>query len=39
MDISFVFNNGPKERTMELLQLFGIPFTKVREVAPEKKGS
>ena len=28
MDISFVFNHGPKEQTMELLRLFGMPFAK-----------
>jgi len=28
MDISFVFNHGPKEQTFELLRLFGMPFTK-----------
>jgi len=29
MDISFVFNKGPQEHTMELLRLFGMPFSKV----------
>lgn len=28
MDITFVFNKGPKEHTMEVLTLLGIPFTK-----------
>lgn len=28
MDISFVFNRGPKEHTMELLRLMGMPFGK-----------
>lgn len=28
MDITFVFNNKPKEQTMELLRLFGMPFRK-----------
>lgn len=28
MDITFVFNKGPKEQTMELLTFFGMPFTK-----------
>ena len=28
MDITFVFNKGPKERTMELLSLLGMPFRK-----------
>jgi large subunit ribosomal protein L5 len=28
MDICFVFNRGPKEQTMELLRLFGMPFSK-----------
>ena len=28
MDITFVFNKGPKEQTMELLSLLGIPFRK-----------
>lgn len=28
MDITFVFNNGPKERTYELLSLLGMPFRK-----------
>jgi large subunit ribosomal protein L5 len=31
MDISFVFNRGSKEQTMELLRLFGMPFTKSRQ--------
>ncbi len=31
MDITFVFNHGPKEQTMELLRLFGMPFEKERE--------
>jgi large subunit ribosomal protein L5 len=26
MDITFVFNHGPKEQTQELLRLFGMPF-------------
>lgn len=26
MDITFVFNRGPKDQTMELLRLFGMPF-------------
>ncbi|MEW5895296.1 MAG: 50S ribosomal protein L5 [Candidatus Omnitrophota bacterium] len=26
MDITFVFNNKPKEQTMELLSLLGVPF-------------
>lgn len=26
MDITFVFNHGPKEQTLELLRLFGMPF-------------
>ncbi len=26
MDITFVFNNKPKEQTMELLTLLGMPF-------------
>lgn len=26
MDITFVFNRGPKEQTQELLKLFGMPF-------------
>ena len=28
MDISFVFNHGPSEQTMELLRLLGMPFSK-----------
>jgi large subunit ribosomal protein L5 len=28
MDICFVFNKGPREQTMELLRLFGMPFSK-----------
>jgi len=28
MDITFVFNNKPKEQTMELLSLLGMPFRK-----------
>ena len=28
MDICFVFNRGPQEQTMELLRLFGMPFSK-----------
>lgn len=28
MDITIVFNKGPKERTMELLTLLGMPFSK-----------
>ena len=28
MDISFVFNKGPKEQTMEVLTLLGMPFRK-----------
>ncbi len=27
MDISFVFNHGPKEHTMEVLRLLGMPFS------------
>jgi len=27
MDITFVFNHGPKEQTSELLRLFGMPFS------------
>jgi len=26
MDITFVFNHGPKDQTLELLRLFGMPF-------------
>lgn len=26
MDITFVFNHGPKEQTFEVLRLFGMPF-------------
>ncbi len=29
MDISIVFNKGPKELTLECLQLFGMPFTRI----------
>ncbi|MGE0269041.1 MAG: 50S ribosomal protein L5 [Candidatus Omnitrophota bacterium] len=32
MDITFVFNKGPKEHTLELLSLFGMPFTKIKKV-------
>ncbi|MBZ0167649.1 MAG: 50S ribosomal protein L5 [Candidatus Omnitrophica bacterium] len=32
MDITFVFNKGPKEYTLELLTLFGMPFVKPRKV-------
>lgn len=32
MDITFVFNKGPKEYTIELLGLFGMPFTKIKKV-------
>ena len=28
MDITFVFNHGPKEHTFEVLRLFGMPFSK-----------
>lgn len=28
MDITLVFNHGPKEQTFELLKLFGMPFAK-----------
>ncbi len=28
MDISFVFNKGPQEQTLEVLRLFGMPFRK-----------
>ena len=28
MDITFVFDHGPKEHTMEVLTLLGMPFTK-----------
>lgn len=28
MDITFVFNKGPKERTHEVLRLLGMPFSK-----------
>ncbi len=28
MDITFVFNRGPKEQTQEVLRLLGMPFTK-----------
>ena len=28
MDISFVFNHGPKEQTAEVLRLLGMPFSK-----------
>ncbi len=31
MDITFVFSKGPKERTLELLTLFGMPFTKIKK--------
>lgn len=31
MDITFVFNKGPKERTLALLTLFGMPFTKIKK--------
>lgn len=30
MDISFVFDNGPKEQTFEILSLLGMPFSKGR---------
>lgn len=30
MDITFVFNKGPKEHTFELLRLLGMPFVKKR---------
>lgn len=36
MDITFVFDKANKEHTMELLRLFGLPFTKSREA---EKGS
>jgi len=29
MDITFVFNSGPKEYTCEVLRLFGMPFSRV----------
>ena len=28
MDVTFVFNRGPKEHTFEVLRLFGMPFAK-----------
>ncbi len=28
MDVSFVFNHGPKEQIMEILKLMGVPFSK-----------
>ncbi len=28
MDITFVFNHGPREQTFEILRFFGMPFTK-----------
>lgn len=28
MDITFVFDHGPKEQTLEVLRLLGMPFTK-----------
>lgn len=28
MDITFVFNQGPKEHTMEVLRILGMPFSK-----------
>ena len=31
MDITFVFNRGPKEQTLELLNLLGMPFTRAAE--------
>lgn len=31
MDITFVFNKGPQEYTLELLRLFGMPFVKPRK--------
>ena len=31
MDISFVFSCGPKEHTMEVLSLLGMPFTKIKK--------
>lgn len=31
MDIIFVFSKGPKEYTLELLTLFGMPFTKIKK--------
>ncbi len=30
MDVTFVFDRGSKEQTMELLTLLGMPFTKIR---------
>lgn len=30
MDISFVFNHGPKEHTMEALSLLGMPFRRLK---------
>lgn len=32
MDITFVFNHGPKEHTMEVLRLMGMPFRKTERV-------
>lgn len=34
MDITFVFSNGNKEQTLELLSLLGMPFRKLREEQP-----
>ena len=31
MDVTFVFKNGNKEQTQELLRLMGMPFTIIRE--------
>jgi len=28
MDVTFVFNRGPKDQTLELLSLLGVPFRK-----------
>lgn len=33
MDITFVFNHGPREQTYEVLNLLGMPFQKKREQA------
>jgi len=32
MDISFVFNKGPKEHTLEIMSLMGMPFSQHRKV-------
>ena len=31
MDITFVFNHGPKERTLEVLSQLGMPFMKLKK--------